>query len=271
MADSSTIDPTSMAQSLATAYTQAAQTQLTTETNNAQSTSTALTQLQTALSTFSSALDTLSAKQGVAQYSAGFSDSTVGSATATAGAQPGSYSFFVEQIATANQVSFANLPAVPVAQGGPVVVKLADGSSFNVDLAAADQNGDGTLSQAEIARAINLATDNQGKVTAMVMSVGGQTQLVLSAGSTGASSAISLDLSGLPAGALKDSLSAPKQLVAAQDAVVWLGDQGTGTRIQQASNTVTAIPGVTMNFTHAQASGSSPVTLTVSSDFWSAL
>jgi len=266
MADTSSITPASMAQSLATAYTQAAQDQLTTQTKNAQTTSTALTKLQSALSAFNTALTALSSKSGVAQYSAGFSDSSVGTATAAAGAQPGSYSFFVEQVATANQVSFADLPAVPVSFGGPIAIQLADGSSININLVAADQDGDGTISQAEIARAINLADDNQGKVTAMVMNVGNTTQLVLSAGSTGAGSAITVDTSGLPAGALKDALSAPKQLVAAQDAVVWLGAQGTGTRIQQASNTVTAIPGVTMNFTHAQTTGSSPVTLTVASD-----
>ncbi|MFA9440770.1 flagellar filament capping protein FliD [Uliginosibacterium sp. sgz301328] len=258
-------DPATMASSLATAYTQSAQDLLTAQSKAAQATSTALTKLQSALSTFASALSSLSAKKGLTQYSATLS-SSVGTAIASATATPGNYSFFVEQVATAHQVAFEDLPAVPVSMGGPIAVKLNDGSTINLNLVAADADGDGTISQAEIARAINQSSDNKGKVTAMVMTVGDKTQLVLSSTSTGEAGTLSLDVSGLPAGSLKDALSAPKTLTAAKDAVVWLGDQGTGTRIQQASNALTAIPGVTVNFTRAQSTGDSPVTLSIASD-----
>ena len=105
-------------------------------------------------------------------------------------------------MATAHQVAFANLPAVPVSTGGPLVVHLANGSAFTVNLQASDANGDGTISQTEIARAINLASGNNGSVAASTVTVGAQTQLVLSAGSTGAGSQITLDTTGLPAGSL---------------------------------------------------------------------
>jgi flagellar hook-associated protein 2 len=107
-----------------------------------------------------------------------------------------------------------DLPAVPVALGGPLVVQLADGSTFNVNLAGADQDGDGTLSQTEIARAINQGLGG-GLVSAMVVTSGSQTNLVLSASKTGAGSAITLDTSGLPASTLKTALSTGgKQLAA---------------------------------------------------------
>ncbi|MFT4173480.1 MAG: flagellar filament capping protein FliD [Rhodocyclaceae bacterium] len=259
------LDPTTMATSLATAYTQSAQDLLTAQSKVAQATSTALTKLQSALTTFSSALASLSAKKGLSQYSATLSGS-VGTATASATATPGNYSFFVEQVATAHQVAFEDLPAVPVSMGGPIAVTLKDGSTINLNLVAADSDGDGIISQAEIARAINQSSANQGKVTAMVMTIGDKTQLVLSSANTGEAGTLSLDVSGLPAGSLKDALSAPKTLTAAKDAVVWLGEQGTGTRIQQASNALTAISGVTVNFTRAQSSGDAPVTLTVAGD-----
>lgn len=261
------INPSSMASSLATAYTQAAQSLLTTQTKSAQTTSSALSKLQSALSTFNTSLQALSAKKGVSQNAATLSDSSVGVATASSTASAGNYSLFVEQVATANQIAFDDLPAVPVSLGGPIAVKLADGTSININLAQSDLNGDGTISQSEIARAINQASDNQGKVTAMVMSVGAKTQLVLSSGQTGASGAISVDTSKLPASDLASALSkAPQQLAEGKDAIVWFGAQGTGTKIQQASNSFTAIPGVTLTLNKAMASGSSPMTLSVASD-----
>lgn len=263
----STIDPASMAQQLATAYTSGTQTLLNTQSTQAQTTSTALGKLQSALSAFSSALSSLTSQKSVLSYTASLSSSGYATATASATATPGNTSVFVEQVASANQVAFQDLPAVPVVLGGPLVVQLANGSSFNVNLAAADDNGDGTLSQTEIARAINQASGNNGMVSAMVVTSGSQTNLVLSANETGAGSAITLDTSGLPASSLKDALSTGgTQLAAAQDAILWLGAQGTGVKVQQASNTFTAIPGVSLTLTQAQAAGSSPMTLSVASD-----
>jgi flagellar hook-associated protein 2 len=54
--------------------------------------------------------------------------------------------------------------------------------------------------------------------------------------------------------------------VTAQDAVMWIGDNVTGTRVQQASNTFNTLAGVSMTFTKAQAVGDAPVTLTVATD-----
>lgn len=260
------INPSAMASQMATYYTQGAQDLIALQTKAAQRTSGALTTLQSALQAFDGALATLSGKKGLVQNTASFGVAGFGSASATAAAQPGSYAFFVEQLASAHQIAFEDLPAVPVAFGGPITVSLADGTSFAVNLAAADQDADGTLSQAEVARAINQAGGNGGKVSAMVMGVGTTTQLVLSAGATGAGGAISVDASTLPSGPLQDALATGKELAAARDAVVWLGAQGSGTRLQQASNIFTAIPGATVTFERAQAAGDAPVTLTIAGD-----
>lgn len=260
------INPTSWATQLATAYTQGTQSLITQQTKTADATASALTKLRTALSNFNAALGSLSGKKSLLQNTATLSNTAVGTAKASASAQAGSYSFFVEQLASAHQVAFEDLPAVPVVSGGPLVVQQADGSSFTVDLVSADQDGNGTLSQAEIARAINLASGNGGKVTASIVTLNGQAQLMLTAGSTGAAGQISLDVSGLPDSDLKTALSTSRQMVAAQDAVIWLGEQGTGMRQQQASNTFTGIAGVELTFQQAMTAGQSPVTLTVASD-----
>jgi flagellar hook-associated protein 2 len=243
---------------------------LTTQTTKAAGTATALGKLQSALSTFNSALSTLSAKKGVTQNSATLSNAAFGSATATPSAQPGSYSFFVEQTATASQVAFADLPAVAVALGGPVVVQLADGSTISLNLVDADADSNGSISQSEIARAVNQSSENGGKVTASVLTVGSTSQLVLTAGQSGAAGAITLDVSGLPGdtttNALKNALSQPKALVVAQDAVVWLGAKDTGIRLQQAGNTFTPTTGVSVTFSQAMSSGATPLTLSVAAD-----
>ncbi|MCW7536523.1 flagellar filament capping protein FliD [Aquabacterium sp. A7-Y] len=261
------IDPVSMATQLATAYTQGTRTQLNTQTQRAEETSSALSKLQSALRAFESAAAAMSAKKGMLQFGASLSVNGIGSASATSTAQPGTQSLWVEQVATAHQISYANVPAVPVAQGGTLSLQVGSGTAFSVDLSSADSDADGTLSQAETARAINLAPNNQGQVSAMIVTVGAQTQLVLTSAQTGAGSTVTLDVTGLPAGALKDSLSAgPTTLAQARDAIVWLGAKDTGVKLQQASNTFTAIQGVSMTFTRASAVGDAPLTLSVSRD-----
>jgi len=260
-------DPATLATQLATAYTQPLRTLLDTQSQKLQSTSTGLTTLQSAISSFSTALSSVSGKKGLVANTATFSDTTVATATATASAVAGNYSVFVQQLATSNQVAYADLPAVPAVPGGSFTVSQASGNSFTVDLNAADTDGDGTLSQAEIARAVNQAPNNKGSVTAVIISGASGTQLMLSSSSTGAGSAISVDASGLPANALKTALSAaPAQLAAAQDAIVWMGAQGTGVKIQQSTNTLTTIPGVSIQLSKAQANGAAPVQLTVGRD-----
>src|SRR5690606_31111521 len=82
---------------------------------------------------------------------------------------------------------------------------------------------------------------------------------------TGEAGEITLDTSALPAGALQDALNGGRELTAAQDAVVWLGGQG-GDRMQQASNTLTGIDGVSVTFTRAMTASEAPLALTVSDD-----
>jgi len=263
------IDPASMASQLANAYVSGTQQLLTNQSQKAQTQSTALSKLKSALGAFDTALAGLSTRtSGVLQRSATVSggNGAITGASASSSAPPASHSLFVEQVATVHQVAFEDLPAVPVALGGPLMVQLGDGSQFSVDLAMADQDGDGTLSHAEIARAINLAENNDGQVAASTVTSDGKTHLVLTAGKSGEDGAITLDTSGLPAGALKDALDNGRTLATAQDAVVWMGAQGTGIRLQQGSNTFTAIEGVTLTLAQPMTTGSAPATLVVGND-----
>jgi flagellar hook-associated protein 2 len=265
------IDPSTLATQLATAYTQPTRTLLDSQSKASQATSSALSKLQNALKAFDSALDTLSGKKGLQQFSASFSDTSIATATASASAAAGVYPLFVEQLASSHQVMYENLADEDVSAwpAGPLnmTVNLANGSNFVVNLANADSDADGSLSQIELARAINQASGNGGSVSAQVVNTGGQSQLLLNSGVSGEGGRISIDASGLPAGALRDKLgAAPKELVAGQDAIVWLGAQGSGTQIKQASNVLTAIAGVSVTLTKAQAPGATPVNLSVAKD-----
>jgi len=263
-----TFDPTGTATSLASAYIAGRQQLLKTQIDRATAATAALDKLQQALAAFATAVRGLAGSSGVLTQSAKFNDPSIGSATASASAAAGSYSFFVKQLATANQKVYAGLATVPTPAPGRdvLVVNLAGGASIQVNLSAADRNGDGLLTPAETAAAINSAADNGSKVTASIVTVGGQSQMVLSANATGAGSAISLDTSGLDAGALASALDAGSDVVAAQDAIVFLGAENSGVPMQQASNTFAAIDGVQITFTKAMDPGSAPATLTVVSD-----
>lgn len=262
----SSIDPSSMATQLATAYTQDLRSLLGAQSTKAQSVSSALSTLRSALSAFDSALLGLSAKKSAVAHSATFSTTGYATATASGTAQAGTYSLFVEQVASASQIAYDLSGATVTIPAGTLTVG-SSGASFSVTLgSAADTDSDGSLSASEIARAINNETGNNGLVNASVATANGTTQLILTAGNTGANSTITLGTGGLTNGSLSAALSAATTLATGQDAKVWLGPQASGVLMQQASNTFTNINGVSMTFSKAQAIGDTPLTLAVEND-----
>ncbi|MBA5688818.1 flagellar filament capping protein FliD [Rugamonas apoptosis] len=261
-------DPVTTATNLATSYIAGNKAILDDQTSTANATASALSSLSTAMGAFQTAISGLaSVTTSVMANSATFS-SAVGTASANASAVAGTYSFYVQQLATAGQVSYGNVADSTAAGAGALNVTLADGTSFQIDLANADTNHDNILSAKEVAAAINIAAGNNSRVTASTLNVNGQPTLVLSANQTGAANAVSLDVSGVNDPGLKAALGAGNQktITAAQDAIVWIGAQGTGTKVQQTSNTYNLIDNVSMTFTKAQAVGETPVTLTVGND-----
>jgi flagellar hook-associated protein 2 len=272
-----TYDPTSTAKALADKYIEGSQTQLTNQTNTATATAKALSTLGSAISDFQTSLVGLAGigKSMLAQ-SAVVSDTTIGTATAKSTAPAGTYSLFVQQVATSSQVSYNSL-ADGAALGGKLTINLADEvagtntAHFDVNLnAAADTDHDGKLSVREIAAAINGASGNTGLVSAGVITVSGTPRLVLSSKNTGVANTVSVDgTNATDAGLQAGFAPAARTIVKnAQDAIVWLGDPAdpAATKLQQASNTFTNIDGVAFTATKAQAPGSDPVTLAVGSD-----
>jgi flagellar hook-associated protein 2 len=269
-----TYDPTSTAQAMAQKSTSAAQEILTNQTKTAGATSTALSKLSSAISAFQASLNSLTGLgKSVLAQTAALSDTTIGTATAKPMASAGSYSLFVQQLATASQVSYNNL-SDGRATGGLLTVKLSDEtagtttSTFDVDLSAgsADTDKDGVLSIREVAAAINRASGNTGLVSAGVVTIGTESRLVLSSKNTGVANTVSLNAAGVTDPALKTGLGVRSTVAAAQDAIVLLGGKASGTPIKQGSNTFTNIDGVSMTFTRAQAASENDIKLNVASD-----
>lgn len=254
-----TYDPASTAAALAEKYVFGQQQTLTASTNRATALEKALNELRAALSGFQTALSGLTgSNKTLYAQSALFSDTSVGTATASSTAAPGSYSFYVERLATASQVSYS-LDANSGGATGSLAVKVG-AAAINIDLTAANTDG-GSLTPREIAAAINASAANTSLVTASVISTSATTfELVLTANNTGAANAVSIGYGGTTPAA--PPFDTPNVLVAAQDARIRVGS-ATGTAIDQATNTFNVIDGVSMTFTKTT---SSPVTLTVGTD-----
>ena len=262
MAINTTYDPATTAQALAEKFTSGRQAMLTNQTNAATATEKALNTLGSALSAFQSSLTSLTGvNKTIAANSAVFSDTAIASASATSTAAAGSYTFFVEKVASAHKISYSGL--ADFAGGGSL--KLGSGSNtFTLDLSTKSN-----WTVRDLAAAINGDTKNTSISASVVTTGTGVSELVLTSKATGAANAITVTPSGAGSG-IDAGLAAklgvvPNELAKAEDAVLRVGS-ATGTAISQASNTFSVIDGVTMTLTKAQAAGSAPVTLTVASD-----
>ncbi|EFJ9085623.1 flagellar filament capping protein FliD [Escherichia coli] len=228
------INPRTIAQEIAYAdvATQAAnlqekQTELDAESSG-------LDSLSSALSDFQSAVDALNSDTDGPVTFAATSNNDSASVSANSQAQAGSYSFFVEQLAQGQQTTFS-MGDDAFSATGTFELTMGD-STMDIDLSAADQNGDGDgfIDASELVNAINDSDDNPG-VSAALVKTDGTTTIMLTSDSTGAQSAFSVSV--------------------------------TGPEITNSSNTFDdVIPGVTMTFTEVSDSDSDLTTFNISED-----
>ncbi|TLX59178.1 flagellar hook protein FliD [Stutzerimonas nosocomialis] len=225
---------------------------------------TALSTLRTSLSTFNSVVKGLkSTTSTMLVNSATFSQDGYASATVGTKAVPGSYNFFVEQLASAHQVAIGGLSAADIGTQGTLTIGQG-GSSFDIDLSTVDSDGNGSTSLEELAAAINQHAGNTGTKATLVRS-NGEVSLVLSSEKSGADNAISLQTSGTTA-ALSAAIDARQELTRAQDARVRLGGE-SGMLLTNASNTFdSVIDGVSLTFTKTHAAGEQPLSLEIGQD-----
>jgi flagellar hook-associated protein 2 len=271
-----TFDPINTATSLATKALASEKDMLTKQSSSATAAGKALSTLNSAISDFQTSLASLTGigKAMLAQ-GATLSDTTLGSATAKPTAAAGSYSLFVNKLATASQVSYTATDGMDAQGTLKIALSATDTSAsaptFTVDLSTANTDTDPKLSVREVAAAINRAAGNNGQVSAGVATINGVTQLVLTAKNTGVNNTVWMsssqsdpDLDGVLTPDYP--LGTRKELVAAQDAEFYFGGKSSGTLVTQPSNTFTGIDGVAFTATRAQAPTESDFTLNVGSD-----
>ncbi|QUF67890.1 flagellar filament capping protein FliD [Vibrio fluvialis] len=268
----SSLDPITMATQLATYDVQPFQQRLNTQSSQYQSQLTALGKVETALRAFRTAITEMnSSTSSIVKNSATVSQEGYFSATADANALAGSYQVFVEQVATAHQVSAsmpANLDSTTQVPTTGTMDFTINGTTMTLDLSTLDSDGDGIATVADLVSAINNDSNNPG-VNATLVRSNGQTYFMLSSTETGVANSVNVSVSGTGTGQtwFEDAFTNLNEISAPQDAVIWLGAQGTGLQLTNSSNTFEGvINGVDLTVTKAQTSGEAPLSLSVGAD-----
>jgi len=266
----SSLDPITMATQLATYDVQPFQQRLNTQSSQYQSQLTALGKVETALRAFRTAITEMnSSTSSIVKNSATVSQEGYFSATADANALAGSYQVFVEQVATAHQVSAsmpANLDSTTQVPTTGTMDFTINGTTMTLDLSTLDSDGDGIATVADLVSAINNDSNNPG-VNATLVRSNGQTYFMLSSTETGVANSVNVSVFGTGQTWFEDAFTNLNEISAPQDAVIWLGAQGTGLQLTNSSNTFEGvINGVDLTVTKAQTSGEAPLSLSVGAD-----
>lgn len=247
------INPRTMAKAAAYAdiATQSANLQQQQAELNAESSG--LDSLSSALNDFQSAIDALNSDtDGPLTFSATTNNDSA-TVSANSEAQAGTYSFYVSQLAQAQQSTFQMDDNVYGASG-TFDLTMDDGSTMEIDLSTADSDNDGYIDAAGFVDAINSCDENPG-VSAALVKTDGQTTIMLTSDSTGEQSGFTMSVDHDPATNKKDEAGNPiappddPVTTEAKDAEIHLGSAG-GPVITSSTNTFNdVIPGVTMTFT----------------------
>ncbi len=206
---------------------------------------TLLDKQKSGLDTFRTALKDLGkVEEGLLKNKASTSIKEVATISANEKALKGSYSFFVEKLASAHQLAYTGLTDAAVKVEQNPLELTVNGQSLSVELKDVD-----TL--ADLAHAINRASDNPG-VTASVVRSNGQQILLLTSDKSGAANKIEFNGSR-PA---IFSAANEKVLSLAEDSVVYIGDLSNGLKIESSNNTLDkVIDGVTIELVKVQQTG----------------
>lgn len=259
------INPQKMAKQFALMDISTRASQLQRQQTDLDTESSALSTLESALTSFQSAVDALNSDTSGPVVNTVKANNDSATATANSEAQAGTYTFYVQQLATAQQSTF-NIANGDIPNSGTFTITMGD-SEMDIDLAQADADADGSVSVSELCDAINDSEDNPG-VTATLVNTGDATTLMLTADETGQDHAFTVSTSGIdPSSAFAADMSAQKDLSVAQDSVIYLGSTPEdGVEITSGSNTYTdLIPGVSITFAEtSEADG--PITFTVAND-----
>lgn len=204
-----------------------------------------LAKQKTGLETFRTALKDLGkVEEGLLKNSTSSSIKEVATVSANEKALKGSYSFFVDQLASTHQLAFTGMTDDLVKNEQDALTLTINGKPLNVGLKGVD-------TMADLAHAINGVKDNPG-ITATVVRSNGQHILLLTSDKSGNENKIELSD---PRPAIFNK-SNEKELSAAQDSVIYIGAKSNNLKVESSSNTLDkVIDGVTIELIKVQKPG----------------
>ena len=266
----SSLDPITMATQFATLDVQPFQQRYQLQTDRYQAQLSALGKVESALRDFRTAVNEMnSSTSGIIKNTATTSQEGFFTANADANALVGNYQIFVEKVATSHQIS-AGMPAslettTEVPTSGTLEFTI-NGESMTLDMSTVDADGDGKATVTDLVSAINNNPDNPG-VNATLVRSNGQTHFMLSSTETGVANSINVSATGTGQTWFEDAFTNTTEISKPQDAVIWLGAEGTGLKLTNSSNTFEGvIDGVDITVTKAQTSGDAAISMDVGAD-----
>lgn len=266
----SSLDPINMATRFATLDIQPFQQRYQLQSNKYQGQLTALGKVESALRDFRDSVNEInSAKTSIIKNAATTSQDGFLTASADADGLVGNYQVFIEQVATAHQLSTdmpTNLDASTEVPTTGTLDFTINGETMSIALSSVDTNGDSKATMAELVNMINTSSDNPG-VNATLVRSNGQTHLMLSSTETGVANQINVSASGTGQSWFEDAFTNTNDISTPQDAIIWLGAESTGLKLTNSSNTFEGvIDGVDLTVSKAQTSGDSPISVKVGPD-----
>ncbi|HBV76807.1 MULTISPECIES: flagellar filament capping protein FliD [Vibrio] len=174
---------------------------------------------------------------------------------------------FVEQTASSHQLimdTTAEKVTDTFATNGTFSIDV-NGTNVDLDLSLADTDGTGDVSLVEFTQYFNKEMGDQ--VTSSIVRTDGELKVMFSAVETGTDHTFNIAASA-DTGLASQALSATENPIkVAKDAIVWLGEQGTGAKLTSQSNKFeNIVDGVTVNLKKPQAVDDSSVGVSIAPD-----
>lgn len=261
------IDSASIASQLAGFDVQPFETKYQNKITTAQSQLSAYAKIKTSLESLDDKIyDLNKVGESIGKSSTSLSNDEFFDLTASSGISNMNMDIFVEQLATSHQVVM-DVPATTmdedIATGGTFDITV-NGETTTLDLTQADIDGSGAVSMSEFVDHFNANSEN---VSVSVLRTNGEMKLMFTSLETGADNSFQISASsgsGLESQAVAANANPIKQ---GQDAIIWLGSEGTGTKLVNSSNQFeNVIQDITINLKKSQQSGDDSINAVVASD-----
>ena len=259
MSDLTSLDPQTLATQLAGYDIAAMQTALKKQTNSLAAQKAALTALRTAMSDFRTALTGLNkTDSGMLQNVATTNIEGIANVTASSSAQKGTYNLFVEQLASAHQISFDDMTDESIKDATGTMTITINGKSMDIEM-------DDLQSMSDLTKKINTNNDKDAPgVTASLIRTDGKVSLMLSSDESGAENKVELDTSKMDSNSAQ-KFSTFETITQARNAKFKLGESNKV--YESSSNTLDKlIDGVTIKLTKAQKDGDEPLRIDIGVD-----